>query len=968
MSSTTARRFVPHCAPLEARETPAVAFTESFDTSPFPFAPGGWQEWSSNGSDYAAVNRDHATSGQQALALYGTLGVQSRIWTSTVNPGDVSVQAYVLSDNPAPILLFARGAGLDTAGASYVGVTVGPVGSVSIVESIGGMEHVLASSAATQPIATTWLNVRVQMTGDQVSVRVQGANTSEFLAPDGHWQADAVDVLATAVSVQPSSGLAGIGRQSGPYGTGYVDDFSVFSSDATPVVVTPIPPPVEVPPVVTVPPVVVPPPVDETPPVDVSPPAVPPVVEVPPVVPPAVPPVTVPDVPPVVPPVTVPDVPPVTVPDVPPVVPPVTVPDVPPVTVPDVPPVVPPVVVPPTVPPAVPPIVVPPVVPPAVPPPAVPPTPVQHYTHIRLAELAYDNTPIGQFEKDLAANSIDLIVPNPKYFDTFEQVAPDSTKYLYSNVSNLYQDLLTNWLKYADAHGLDREAAFYHVSKATAFTGSSPSSQPVNWFWSVSRAAANGSGAVTDLTANARGGRNVGVTFGGTGEAVTLGFPDKFRELNVTLTRPPQAGWSGVWEYAAGTNAAGQTVWKTLPLLADGTTGLQKDGQITFDPPADWVASATAGSTNPLYAVRFRTTTGTAAQAPEAKTILGRDYVGANGKTTGTIPAFDAKADANGDGYLNDQEYANRRTGFDARFTYESRLFYPYYGQMRFITNPTSDGVKAWAADVHAALLAANPIADGIFMDNASGRSPVGTTPVLESTTTYSAQMAGVIQAIRNATPGKVILANTTGGGTDATGVTAAAGASLEEFLLRPNDANWSQLGDVANTVQQRLNAGDGSTQVILDSHPGSVANMTDPRTQIGTLSYYYLLADPVKTYLMIWGGYAPAAAWSKKWIPAATVDVGQPAGTMQVFAQGADPQNAKLTYKVFSREYDDALVLFKPRSYTLGQGTGTTDDATATTHQLNGNYRQVNADGTLGPVIQSITLRNGEGAVLMKA
>jgi hypothetical protein len=48
--------------------------------------------------------------------------------------------------------------------------------------------------------------------------------------------------------------------------------------------------------------------------------------------------------------------------------------------------------------------------------------------------------------------------------------------------------------------------------------------------------------------------------------------------------------------------------------------------------------------------------------------------------------------------------------------------------------------------------------------------------------------------------------------------------------------------------------------------------------------------------------------------------------------------------------------------------GEGTTASNTATTHQLGGSYRMVNADGTLGPVITSISLMNGQGAVLIKA
>ena len=70
----------------------------------------------------------------------------------------------------------------------------------------------------------------------------------------------------------------------------------------------------------------------------------------------------------------------------------------------------------------------------------------------------------------------------------------------------------------------------------------------------------------------------------------------------------------------------------------------------------------------------------------------------------------------------------------------------------------------------------------------------------------------------------------------------------------------------------------------------------------------------------------------------------------------------------MFSRSYEHALVLFKPLSYAQGKGEGTLNDQTATTHQLGGNYRRVNADGSLGAVIASIALRNGEGAVLIKA
>jgi hypothetical protein len=805
---------------------------ESFDTTPFPSAPAGWQQWASRGNGLYSISRNFATSGQQALAIRGSADTASRFWDTAVVGGDVTVQGYVLSSAPAPVLLFARGSNLESAAASYVGVTTTDGGAVAVVESVNGVERVVASATPTAKPGETWLHVTLSLTGERAAVRVRRADTGEFLAADGRWGAEAGDAIATTVTLVPGAGLAGLGRSPGGSGPAYVDDFTVLPIAAAP--------------------------------------------------------------------------------------------------------------------------------------PVSSPTAGQKYSHVRIAELAYDKTPVAAFEKNLAAESVDLVIPNPKYLDTFEEAAPGTAKVLYSNVSNLYQDLLLDWLNYADATGASREAAFYHVAEATASTGSSASAQPVTWLWNVSRGAADGTGPVTGLTSNARADRSVGVTFGGAGEAVSFGFPDRFRELNVTTARGPQAGWAGTWEYAAAVDSAGKpTAWKPLALVSDGTNGFERSGQITFDPPRDWVASA-AGDYR-LFTVRFRTTAGTAAQAPEAKSVFGRDYVHAKGTDDATIPAFDHAADRDGDGHLNDTEYSRRQTGFDARFVHESRLFYPYYGQMRFVTNPTAAAVKDWAADYHARLLAAEPHADGFFLDNAGGRLPFAGTPVVEATANFTADSAGLIDAMRRRLTGKLVVANTSGGRTEANGLTAAAGAAFEEFLLRPNEANWTQLGDVADTVNQRLAAGDG-TAVILDSHPGTAANMTDARTQLGALSYYYLLADPARTYLSIWGGFAPAAAWSKKWIPAAAVNVGKPVGGMTTFAEGRDPQDAKLAYKVFGREYENALVLFKPRSYALGKGTGTTADATATTHDLNGEYRELRADGTLGPAVRQVTLRNGEGAVLVKA
>jgi hypothetical protein len=587
------------------------------------------------------------------------------------------------------------------------------------------------------------------------------------------------------------------------------------------------------------------------------------------------------------------------------------------------------------------------------------------FTHIRIAQLAYSGTPIGALEIEKLKNAVDLVIPNSALMGTIDAANPALPQMLYTNVSNLYLDVLRDWLDYADMNNTSREMAFFHVAEATPWQGNSPSSIPVTWFWFASRGRTDGS-AVTNVTAMARGTQSGGFAFGAVDEAVTLGYTERFREINVALTKPASGSFAGVWEYAAAVDANGVvTQWNTLTAVSDSTNLLKQSGKIQFDPPADWVSGKTVGTNQRLFAVRFRVTTGTISESPVAQSLLGRDYVAANGGTKGTIPAFDSSADRNSDGYLNDAEYATRRAGADARFRYETRLFYPYYGQQRFIVNPASSAIKKWAADYHQRLLAATPLADGLFIDNSHGKLPFAGVNVIEGTQTYTADSANLVGAVWRAVNPKLVVANTVGSIAEADLIAGQSAAVFEEFLLRPSEASWSTVETVADIVRRRL-AANGSPYVILDSYPGSTS-VTDPRTQIGTLAYYYLFADPNRTMLMFYGGYQPNADWDLGWIDAAEVNVGLPISDRTVFARGADPQNLSLEYRVYAREYGNALVLYKPRSYFQGT-TGTTADATATTHQLGGSYRALHADGTLGPVITQITLRGGEGTVLMKA
>ena len=908
--------------------TPAPPVKESFDATTPGGLPGGWQGWKNDTAAGFAVTATagRSLSGANGLSAVGNSPSQSRAWYATAMPADVQASAAIFADTVIPASLFVRGQNLNTTTPSYYAVTVTRGLNVQLTKTVNGVTTSLGSVKSVDYVSYKWVNVTLTANAGSVRAVVFRTDTKQWLNPDGSWQGWPDAALEVADSSINGAGFAGFARGSGAAGTVTFDDFVVQAASAVtgPQVVIQASQQIKV--VIG----------DVTFAVSTTPIGTANRVEF----------------------------------RLDGVLKSATAAGAGiwtldttliangshtlavravdgagnvgtgtlTFTVAN---------------------------PNPTPPPARPEL-AAHRDWIRIAQLAYNGTPIDAFTLDKLKNDVDLVIPNPVYLDDIQAAAPDTPQIIYTNVSNLYEGLLLDWLNYADANGVSRELAFYHVAAATPWSHQSPSAKPVREFWAVSRGPASGA-AGTDLEAAARGGRSFGVAFGGVGEVVNLGFPEKFREVNVDLSKAAGASWRGVIEYAAKVGADGSvTEWKTLALVEDGSAGFTKSGRLTFDPPADWVAGKTGGG-NRMYFIRVRTTAG-GADAPEAKTIFGRDYAGANGGDQGTIPAFDYAADKNGDGYLSDAEYAKRRTGFDARFVHETRLFYPNYGQMRFVTNPSASAVRRWAAGFHQQVLAANPLADGFFIDNSSGKLPIAGISVVEPTVSYAEDAGNLVLAVSKAVSPKLVFVNTVGGTTTGNGMAANATGSVEEFLLRPMDANWAGVRDAAALVAGRLASDSPSPYVILDTYPAGGA-VDDPRTQIGALAYYYLLADPDRTMIMFSGGYSPAAAWSKTWIGAVAVDVGDPVGAMKMVASGADPQKPSLQYQVFGREYENGLVLYKPRSYTLGVGTGTADDTTATTVQLGGKYYVVAADGTVGKTaVTQVSMRNAEGMVLVKA
>jgi hypothetical protein len=617
----------------------------------------------------------------------------------------------------------------------------------------------------------------------------------------------------------------------------------------------------------------------------------------------------------------------------------------------------------------------------------------KHYSSVRVAQLAYSpwgdwsakNHSIANSAAQLLTGSVDLVVPDSAYLGAMQDYAANTPKMIYTNISNLYENLLLDWLSYADAHGYNRAEAFFHVNAATSYShGSEPgSSHPVRQLWGAYREDATGTPITwTNYLDGITLPSTTVVSFGATGQLLYLGYPDRFRELNFNVQAAAGAGWTYALEYPTAVDGNGvATAWATLTPITNPNFSQAGTTSTTFDPPSNWVAASVDGSARMFY-VRYRTTSSSGA-APTAK-ITGRDYTGAGDSEIGTIPAFDYNADTDHDGYLNDTEYANRAAGKDARFAYEARLLMSGTGEMRPATDAHTSDFRNWAADFNYRLLQGNPLAGGLFVDNSTGSTSndfLQTTNVVESSdiaqANYKNDFASTIKAIYQKIAPRWLLPNS-GGYSTADPIITSAGAEYWEFGIRARKDDWASefAADASHVTEvKNLNTTNPPYQVI-DSYPqnstsGGYTYDEDEVTQYDTLAYYYVLATPSTNFLDFFGGYNPEESWvPSHWNAAVTVDIGAPTDSgYTTFEHGlSDPGQADNTfeYYVYQRLYTNALVLYKPLSYSSTKGKGVTGSASQTTTDLGGTYYLLSNDGKSTTAVTQVTLEDGQGAILL--
>src|SRR5262245_23251039 len=84
---------------LEARETPAVNITESFDSLAAGAIPEGWSEWTNDGSGGFGASSGQSLSPSLSLFDNGGSAHSARAWLDQVLPADQRVAASVFLDS-----------------------------------------------------------------------------------------------------------------------------------------------------------------------------------------------------------------------------------------------------------------------------------------------------------------------------------------------------------------------------------------------------------------------------------------------------------------------------------------------------------------------------------------------------------------------------------------------------------------------------------------------------------------------------------------------------------------------------------------------------------------------------------------------------------------------------------------------------------------------------------------------------
>ena len=299
-----------------------------------------------------------------------------------------------------------------------------------------------------------------------------------------------------------------------------------------------------------------------------------------------------------------------------------------------------------------------------------------------------------------------------------------------------------------------------------------------------------------------------------------------------------------------------------------------------------------------------------------------------------------------------------------------SRAVIRIWDSKRWIVNPADQGARNYQVDRFQRIVANE---DGAFIDESGGF--LGSIPASQefpTKTDFEAPQTATFGAIKQGIGSKVLMLNTAEytSAFDRANIVAAGSVHMEGM----NNAFHSGIPQIWQWVEGLTDQNVlvdfvtlySSTYVnsIPSTFPQGNSTTGAGRMKLWELASYYMVVptNPADLTLQLENSWS--APYSSLWIRAQEANVGHPLSARVQASRGTDPLGQG--YAVYTRDMDRALIIMR---INQGWGAHSYVDGSAVTIPLptTDQWLPLNADGTLGAPVTSITLRNVEAAILVK-
>jgi hypothetical protein len=478
-----------------------------------------------------------------------------------------------------------------------------------------------------------------------------------------------------------------------------------------------------------------------------------------------------------------------------------------------------------------------------------------------------------------------------------------------------------------------------------------------------------------------------------------VGYEEAFDQINLVLSTPGR-DMTRIWEYWNGSS------WTTLT-VTDGSSAFTVSGRVSFTPPTDWARKVIHGSRS-KYFVRCRITA--ADTNPVTSSIKGDNWLrGAGNLSRGW--------DATSDSIVNSGELKYNPeppAGAAAKFPYQSRI--SYWGSNHFVANPadfqtiSGKNVRTWAKFAAYRINSKVTLAGftGVMCDDGErnttldGIASTNTDLVDKTLNSWNMEIENRYRDIVAFTH-ELNSAVKVGINAQIKSLVIIGDWNLAEYF----NSNW-KTGDfrgitVTDNAVNRMNYDDylpvnnpagiqgvliyQDTADIVPNRPTIVWNRGN-RGPIVALSKHYIGMNDYTTFSYYTrGGFyynetdevylndgsvrhqsvdpIPAVDQVKRWatyFPAMSVDLGTPGARNLLWKSHTEIGG---TRDVMRRDFVNAVVLHRGATWDTSDGEY---NSYSLPMGLDGTYYPLKADGSTGAGITSITLRTGEGAILLKS